>query len=290
MLFLVLTTSVASYAQSSNNHVIKALDFYKAKDYKQAKIWIDSALYSNQVNDDRTWMLRGLIYRGLSYDENPNYRITALESFNKSKTLTTNAGVQKQANSAIYNTNIMTYNESIQLLKAGKLNKSESRYQVYKAQFLKYYDATYNFDETDIFYYNALGSAWQTNNNYAAIEDQLKQLNTAVEKFEKTLAIDKDNYSANYGIGSAYFNQGASLIESLKETADLQTIATVQEVALKLFKNGLPYLLKAHELEPENMEVIRGLRDIYRSMYDDEKFKHYSELLEKLRNDSKSNN
>ena len=280
---LTLMSGSYSHAQTPNHYVIKAVDYYKSQNFKEAKIWIDSALYNNQLVDDRSWMLRGLIYRGLNYEEDPEYRIIALESFNKVKTLTSNPGAQKQANSAIYNTNVKTYNEAIAFLKAGKLVDAEARYLVYKEHYLKYYDATFNFDETDIFFNNALGSAWQVNNVYAKREDQMKQLNIAVEKFQKTLAIDPDNYGANYGIGSAYFNQGANLIESMKGTATLKDLAIIQEIALKLFRNGLPYLLKAHELEPKNKEVIRGLRDIYRSMYDDEKFEYYNNLLEELK-------
>ncbi len=285
---LLMTLTGFKVSAQSPNYVIKAYDYFKAKDYIQAKVWIDSAYTNNQVNSDRTWMLRGLIYRELDYEKNPGHRIIALESFNKVKTLSTSSTVQKQANSAIYNTIIRTYNEAISLLKAGELNRSQNRYLQYKEQHLKYYDATHNFDETDIFYYNALGSAWQANNHYAAIEDQLKQLNTAVEKYQKALAIDPNNQAANYGIGSAYFNQGASLIENMRHNPDLEELKKTQEIALRLFKNGLPYLLKAHEQEPDDKEVIRGLRDIYRSMFDDEKFKYYSDLLEKLTNKSES--
>ena len=278
-LFILSLTSIRGFSQTPN-YAIKAYELFQSKDFEQAKVYIDSAEQANQLKDSRTLLLKGMIYRKLDNTINSKYRTIALDAFQKAKSLNSNQQVQKQANLSIYNTIILTYNESFLLLIEGKLNKSEARYLKYKEQYLKYYDATFNFDETDISYFNALGSAWQTNNSLADRNEQLRMLDLAVEKFQKSLAIDKNNYDSNYGIGSAYFNQGADLIMNIDPTSSINLADTIQNISLRLFKNGLPYLLKAHELEPENEEVIRGLMQIYHSLHNEIKEKYYNALLE----------
>lgn len=280
-LFMLTFTSFNGLTQDQDA-VVKAYEYYRQKDFDNAKLWIDSAMYKNQINDELNWMLRGLIYRGLTDNTYSNYRKTALESFNKAKTLATAPASIKQINLAIRNTLVLTYNEVIDYMKKGKLVKSEAHYLIYKQQFLRYYDASYNFDEIDIDYYNALGSAWQSNIQYATLAEQEKQLDLAVEKWQKVLSIDPDNFNVIYSIGAAYYNIGADLIMNMKPITDIDTIEEMQDVSLRMFKNGLPYLLKALDLDPTNKEVIEGLRGIYRSLHDDEKYEYYNNLLSNL--------
>lgn len=262
------------------NYALKAFEFYKQNDFQKAKILIDSAVMNNEVTTDRLYFLHGLIYRELeNVDGN---RVKALTSLSKAKNIATSNSLQEQINKAIYNTTLKTYNEAYAFLKAGELNKSEARYLKYKEQFLQYYDPTHNFDQLDINYFNTLGSAWQQNNQFAEMEDQLRQLNTAVEKFNKTLAIDPENYDAIYSIGVAYYNLGADLIMLADPKSSIEKLEKIQSTALRLFKNGLPFLLKAYEMDPKNVEVLMGLRNIYHAMQEDEKSENYRKLIEEV--------
>ncbi|MDX1348795.1 MAG: tetratricopeptide repeat protein [Putridiphycobacter sp.] len=262
------------------NYALKAFEYYKQNDFQNAKIWIDSAVMNNEVTTDRLYFLHGLIYRELeNVDGN---RVKALTSLSKAKSIASSNSLQEQINKAIYNTTLKTYNEAYEFLKAGELNKSEARYLKYKEQFLQYYDPTHDFDQLDINYFNTLGSAWQQNNQFADLDDQLRQLNTAVEKFNKTLAIDPNNYDAIYSIGVAYYNLGADLIMLADPKSTIDELNKIQSTALRLFKNGEPFLLKAHEMDPNNIEVLMGLRNIYHGMQEDEKSLYYKSLIEKI--------
>ncbi|MFD1551462.1 hypothetical protein DNU06_13330 [Putridiphycobacter roseus] len=266
----------------TTNYPLKAYEFYQKKDFVTAKIWIDSALQFNQIKTDKVWFIRGLIYRELESTTENNTRLVALVSLSKAKNLSTDAALLKQINIVTQNTVMKTYNESIDLLKMGELNKSEARYLKYKEQYLMYNNPTYNFDQLDIMYFNSLGSAWQANNELASFTEQEKQLNIAVEKFQKTLHIDPENYDANYNIGVAYYNLGTDIIIHLDPLSPLDRIEELQITALRLYKNGLPFLMKAYELDPENPQVIEGLRNIHHAMQDEEKEKFFKLLYEQV--------
>ncbi len=287
-LFILSFTHVNGLSQNPN-YIVKAYEFYKNKDFQNAKLLIDSADNAGQISTDRSWMLKGLIYRELNNSDKNGFRITALEAFYKAKSVSKDPDLKKKINVLLNNTIITTYNECFNFLGTGSLIQSEGRYLRYKEQYLKYYDATFNFDDSDINYYNSLGSAWQKGNDYISISDQLIQLNTAVEKFQRVLTIDPDNYTANYLIGVAYYNRGANLILSTSPTAPLSQLQEIQEEAYRMFKNGLPFLLKAHELDPKNAEVIEGLKGIYNRPFDDEKFIYYDELLKKVKSNQSDN-
>lgn len=260
------------------NYALKAFELYKQNDFQAAKIWIDSAMYNNEITTDRLYFLHGLIYRELK-NENKN-RVTALNSLSKAKSIATSPSLQKQINVSIFNTVLKTYNESYEFLEKGELNKSEARYLKYKEQYLQYYDPTHDFSKLDVKYFTTLGSAWQENNHFASLEDQLRQLNTAVEKFNKTLAIDPENFAAIYSIGVAYYNLGADLITYTDPKTPIDELEKIQTTALRMFKNGEPFLLKAEKKDPNNLEVLRGLRNIYHAMQEDEKSAHYKIRIE----------
>ena len=264
----------------TQNYALKAFELYKQNDFQNAKIWIDSAMMNNEITTDRLYFLHGLIYREL--DNVNGNRVTALTSLSKAKSLATATSLQEQLSKAIYNTTLKTYNEAFEFLKNGELNKSEARYLKYKEQYLQYYDPTHNFDQLDVNYFNTLGSAWQQNNQFANLDDQLRQLNTAVEKFNKSLAIDPENFDAIYSIGVAYYNLGADLITMDDPKTSIDGLEKIQNTAIRLFKNGVPFLLKAHEMDPNNIEALIGLRNIYHALQDDEKSNYYKSLIEKI--------
>ena len=264
----------------TQNYALKAFELYKQNDFQNAKIWIDSAMMNNEITTDRLYFLHGLIYREL--DNVNGNRVTALTSLSKAKSLATATSLQEQLSKAIYNTTLKTYNEAFEFLKNGELNKSEARYLKYKEQYLQYYDPTHNFDQLDVNYFNTLGSAWQQNNQFANLDDQLRQLNTAVEKFNKSLAIDPENFDAIYSIGVAYYNLGADLITMADPKTSIDGLEKIQNTAIRLFKNGVPFLLKAHEMDPNNIEALIGHRNIYHALQDDEKSNYYKSLIEKI--------
>jgi hypothetical protein len=75
------------------------------------------------------------------------------------------------------------------------------------------------------------------------------------------------------------YNEGARNIELLDNEAQIPTLVKVQAISIELFKEALPFMLKAHELNPEREETLKGLRGIYLSLNDEEEANIYRDLL-----------
>ena len=109
-IFVVMLTASHSFAQSWTG---QAYDFYKAKDYEQARVAIDSAINSVERFDSQTWQLRGIIYRNISSGDQIYYREIALESFVLAKKIDSTGLYTAKINEYLRNTLVRYYNDAV---------------------------------------------------------------------------------------------------------------------------------------------------------------------------------
>ena len=81
----------------------------------------------------------------------------------------------------------------------------------------------------------------------------------AVEAYKHVLAIDPENYGANYNLATLYYNRGVYNIQRINAEYDIPTIQEIQEVSREFFQLALPYMLKAHDMNPTRRETLLGL-------------------------------
>jgi tetratricopeptide (TPR) repeat protein len=106
----------------------------------------------------------------------------------------------------------------------------------------------------------------------------------ASENYLQALKIDPNNLKANYNLGLLYYNQAVDKINSLPFDTDLIALEDIQQECKDLFKQALPYMEKAYQLNPQNKETLIGLSGIYFSLHDIEnsnKIKSELNFLEK---------
>ena len=109
-----------------------------------------------------------------------------------------------------------------------------------------------------------------------------------VKCFKTTFASNSDYFDANYNLGALYFNQAVQGINAAndmwkprmtnKEAAAQKKLETE---AKELFNTAKPYLEAAFSLNPEDVQTIRSLKDIYARTGEDEKFLQMNDLLKK---------
>ncbi|MFN5183366.1 MAG: hypothetical protein ACK5D5_10135 [Bacteroidota bacterium] len=105
----------------------------------------------------------------------------------------------------------------------------------------------------------------------------------------KVLDIDSSNYDANYNIGIIYYNAGANLImKVLDYDTPLDSITIIEDMAKKLFIQAKPFMHKANLGKPNCLKIMEGLMGIYYSLNEEDTFKKYKELFEKLKSDIES--
>jgi len=122
-----------------------------------------------------------------------------------------------------------------------------------------------------------------------SVYDNLEMQDEAVDAYSKSLEIKEDYFDANYNLGALYFNKAVQMVN---EANDMWKPRMSKDEATKqkeledggkaMFSTALPYLEKALEVEPEDRETLRSLRDIYARVGMDEKMLEVSAKLKSL--------
>ena len=106
----------------------------------------------------------------------------------------------------------------------------------------------------------------------------------AEQTYKQVIALDTNNWGANYNLALLYYNYGVDIINAMDVSSDIIVIENIQDQAKDLFKKALPYAMKCYSLDPKRKEVLIALQGIYFSLYEFDKsdeFKAKVELLEK---------
>ena len=122
-----------------------------------------------------------------------------------------------------------------------------------------------------------------------SVYDNLGMQDEAVDAYTKSLGIKADYFDANYNLGALYFNKAVQMVN---EANDMWKPRMSKDEATKqkeledggkaMFSTALPYLEKALDVEPEDRETLRSLRDIYARIGMDEKMLEISAKLKTL--------
>jgi tetratricopeptide (TPR) repeat protein len=120
-----------------------------------------------------------------------------------------------------------------------------------------------------------------------AVEDSVNKKEyfiKAGEAYAQALKADPNNLKANYNLGLLFYNQAVDKINALPIDTDLVALDDIQQECKDLFKQALPFMEKAYQLNPRNKETLIGLSGIYFSLHDIEnsnKIKTELNFLEK---------
>ncbi|MCB2219175.1 MAG: hypothetical protein KQI35_02185 [Bacteroidetes bacterium] len=87
----------------------------------------------------------------------------------------------------------------------------------------------------------------------------------AVNAYERSIAIRADYFDPIYNMGALYVNKAAVVIDSANNLPiDKQKeYEVLKSLADDYLKKSLPYLEKAHEMEPNDMATMASLKEIY---------------------------
>lgn len=280
ILFVVLIASCN--AGLTQDLTAKAHAMFLAKDYDSARVWIDSAIVTNEKYNSQTWQLRGLIYRKLETPQSPQYREVAIESFIEARKTDTTGVYKEKINEYLTNTIIRYYNDAVNLLGEGKYSESERAYLAYKEKYRTLVVFDEIFDSKDVEFFNALGGGYTNQLSQLTGKDYDIVFSLAINSLRKVLEIDSMNYLANLNMAVLYYNKGADLI--LNQAPDTPIEVFIENLATseQLFLQALPMMKKAYEMNPESVEVIEGMAGIYFGLNDDTNWMIYQTLLDKI--------
>lgn len=284
-LILLLFAAIVINAQPAKFNA--AYTFLQQGNLDSAKANIDAAaLDQSTAGDGKTWYVRGFVYKSIyNKNEKGNYqspsRLEALRSFKKSIVLdTTQENVQENIKNIKYLCTTL-YNDAGASLDSVNYKTAIGNFEIFKEYYPLVDPNPANFRQKDIAFTLAIASLY-TNVFEGNRKGKPEFLRLAKDAYNKVLELDPDNINANYGMGILYYNQAVSLINQSDYDLDIVALNDIQDNSITLFKESLPFMEKAYELDPRRKETLLGLSGIYFSLNEFEKSNMYKQKLEEI--------
>ncbi|MCB0804454.1 MAG: tetratricopeptide repeat protein [Bacteroidales bacterium] len=114
-------------------------------------------------------------------------------------------------------------------------------------------------------------------------EDMRKNaFNKAVNAYDKAIELDQNYFDPNYNMGALYVNRASALIDIANQLPlDQQDeYDAMIEEANDYLEKSIPYLEKAHELEPADRSTMISLKEIYTRLKMNDKLQEINAKLE----------
>lgn len=285
----VCAFTLATLAFAQADLLGKANQAYQAGDLQAARSLVDQAIKEpGLASAPETWVLRGFIYKDL-YREAPSERSGLLRDealaslYNGIRADSTRQYAESSTPAYLYLASTI-YNDAVR-----SLNELEPeaaiRFHAKYAETLRRLVPDTVLTDRNVEFNNALGTV------YIKLfgEDRLNLAlyDNAVAAYKRALDVDSANYGANYNLATLYYNRGVYNIQRISADNDIPSIQQIQEVSREFFTLALPYMLKAHHMNPGRAETILGLEGIHYSLQDEEQSKRYRHLYEELEHDER---
>ena len=97
------------------------------------------------------------------------------------------------------------------------------------------------------------------------VHESLKQEAEAIASYEKALEVKPDYYDASFNLGAYFFNKGADKINEANKLplSESKKYDAFKAEAKAEFEKAVPYIEKAHNLKPEDVDTGNMLIKLY---------------------------
>ena len=98
--------------------------------------------------------------------------------------------------------------------------------------------------------------------------------------YKRVVELDPEGFDGNYSLGALYYNRGAEMLNEANDILDDAKYKAAKTAAEDQLKGALPFLEKAHTLDPEDVQTMSSLKVIYARTNQMDKFEAIKEKLE----------
>jgi len=283
-LFLIFAT--ITFAQQAK--IAKALEYVEVGDFENAQVEIDAAILNEATaNDPYAWYVKGFIYKELYKKNEKNnplspLRNQAIAALKKSMELDTKGEYVNENKQTLKYLASTLNNDAANSINNNNPEAAQKAFDKYKETIL-IIDPQADLKPKIIEFKLALATLLNT--QYQAEQDSTKKefkFLGVKQLYQEVLKLDPNNISANYNLGILYYNKAVSIINSLDYDMDIYKLMEIQDQCVEIFKQSLPYMEKALELDPNRIETLKGLEGIYISLNEFEKSNAIRARLEVL--------
>lgn len=265
----------------------KLNEAYQAGALKQARELADAAIQDPGTAElPEAWLLRGFVYKDLyKTAEKPGsdvLRDEAMASLYTSTQQDKEHNYTANSKAAYWFLARTIYNDAVNALNHLQPGPAISYYGKYTESLQRMAPDT-SLQRSKIDFGNALGTVYVK--LFVENRQDLQWYDKAVDTYRQVLAMDSDNYGANYNLATLFYNRGVFNIQRITPENDIPSLQQIQEVSREYFAEALPYMMKAHQMRPQRTETILGLEGIHYSLQNEEKSRYYRNLFKELRHD-----
>ena len=111
------------------------------------------------------------------------------------------------------------------------------------------------------------------------LHERLKEPEKAMDAYLSALEIDPDYYEVNFNMGVMHYNKAVAMLDEANKLTDNIEYMKARDAAFEVLGQSVPYLEKAHEVNPDDEDTMETLRILYYRLEMPEKLK---EMYEKL--------
>lgn len=91
----------------------------------------------------------------------------------------------------------------------------------------------------------------------------LSKNDDAIPELKKAVEINPNLFESQYGLGAAYINKAAEMFVKANDIMDVKKYTVAIDEANDVYAQALPYMEKAHELNPNDMYAMKSLQELY---------------------------
>ncbi len=120
--------------------------------------------------------------------------------------------------------------------------------------------------------------------NLGVVNADKGNIDLALEYYNKAIQLDPSYTKAYLNAAALILDKDEPIIEEMNSlgmsTSDYNRYDELKLIREDLFKSAIPYLDKVYELDPNNIDCIKTLRNIYEQLGNSDEAKKYKDLLQ----------
>ena len=138
-------------------------------------------------------------------------------------------------------------------------------------------------DATNPTLFFAIGTSYDKVAGDTTQTDEVRKnsFNKAIDAYKKAIELKDDYFDAYYNLGAIYVNKAAVIMDKANQLPlnDVDAYNALKEKADTMMETSLPYLQKAHEIDPSDKNTMVSLKEIYTRLKKYDKLKEINTEL-----------
>lgn len=281
---LAVALACTSGARAQGDALAEAMRAYRAGTLAEARTFVDEAVRKTAHHKDpEAWLLRGFIYKDIYKAAGPavadTLRAEALSSLHKSLALDAEGAFKESAMQACDYLCRSYFTDAAKALADQDDHRALRMFTAHRSCIMRL-DPKAELRDREVEFTNALGTLYTK--RHTRDRTDTASFRKAVSAYGRVLELEPGNYGANYNLSTLYYNRGVFNIQGIRADDGIPSIMQIQEVSREFFLQALPYMLKAHDMNPSRRETLLGLEGIYYSLQDEESSDKFRRLFEQM--------